>query len=122
MIQMGSVLTVADNSGAKKVRCIKVLGGSKKMSAKIADKIVVSIQDSLTSDKVKSGDVFNAIIVRTRSNIKRKDGVVIKFFDNAVVLIDKQNELIGTRIFGPIPREIKEANFQKIASLACEVT
>lgn len=121
MIQMGSVLTVADNSGAKIVRCVKVLGGSKKMCARIADKVVVSVREVLVSNKVKIGEVFHAVVVRTKNNIKRNDGVVIKFSDNAVVLFDKQNELIGTRIFGPVPREIKDAGFQKIVSLSYEV-
>jgi len=122
MIQMGTTLNIADNSGAKKAKCIKVLGGSKKMSAKVADKIIVSIKECLVSEKVKKGDIFRAIVVRTKSNIKRKDGVVIKFSDNAIVLLNEDDEIIGTRIFGPIPKEIKETKFQKIISLACEVT
>lgn len=122
MIQMGSILDVADNSGAKKVRCIKVLGGSKKMSAVLANRLVVSIKEVIISNKVKVGDVFYAVIVRCKSNIKRNDGVVVKFSDNAVVLLDKQGELVGSRIFGVIPREIKDHGFQKIISLAHEVT
>ena len=122
MIQMGSILNVADNTGAKKVQCIKVLGGSKKMSAGVAEKIVVSIKEAAVSDKVKAGEVFHAVIVRTKKEIKRKDGCVLRFLDNAVVLLDKQGELIGTRIFGVIPREIKDANYQKIVSLAQEVS
>ena len=122
MIQMGTKLNVADNTGAKLVQCIKVLGGSKKMSASIGDKIVVSIKKAAVSDKVKEGEVFHAVVVRTRKENRRKDAVVIRFFDNAVVLLDKQGELIGTRIFGIIPRELREKNYLKIISLAPEVT
>jgi large subunit ribosomal protein L14 len=122
MIQMGSKLNVADNTGAKIVQCIKVLGGSKKMSADIGDKIVVSIKKAAVSDKVKEGEVFHAVVVRTRKEKRRKDAVVIRFFDNAVVLLDKQGELVGTRIFGIIPRELREKNYLKIISLAPEVT
>ncbi|WHA05324.1 50S ribosomal protein L14 [Candidatus Bandiella numerosa] len=122
MIQMGTKLNVADNTGAKLVQCIKVLGGSKKMSASIGDKIVVSIKKAAVSDKVKEGEVFHAVVVRTRKEKRRKDAVVIRFFDNAVVLLDKQGELIGTRIFGIIPRELREKNYLKIISLAPEVT
>ena len=122
MIQMGSKLNVADNTGAKIVQCIKVLGGSKKMSAGIGDKIVVSIKKAAVSDKVKEGEVFHAVVVRTRKEKRRKDAVVIRFFDNAVVLLDKQGELVGTRIFGIIPRELREKNYLKIISLAPEVT
>ena len=122
MIQMGSKLNVADNTGAKIVQCIKVFGGSKKMSAGIGDKIVVSIKKAAVSDKVKEGEVFHAVVVRTRKEKRRKDAVVIRFFDNAVVLLDKQGELVGTRIFGIIPRELREKNYLKIISLAPEVT
>ena len=122
MIQMGTKLNVADNTGAKIVQCIKVLGGSKKMSAGIGDKIVVSIKKAAVSDKVKEGEVFHAVVVRTRKEKRRKDAVVIRFFDNAVVLLDKQGELVGTRIFGIIPRELREKNYLKIISLAPEVT
>ncbi|EDV18711.1 hypothetical protein TRIADDRAFT_34770 [Trichoplax adhaerens] len=122
MIQMGTRLNVADNTGAKEVECIKVLGGSKKMSADIGDKIVVSIKKAAVSDKVKEGEVFHAVIVRTRKERRRKDAVVIRFFDNAAVLLDKQGELVGTRIFGIIPRELRERNYLKIISLAPEVT
>ena len=122
MIQMGTKLNVADNTGAKLVQCIKVLGGSKKMSASIGDKIVVSIKKAAVSDKVKEGEVFHAVVVRTRKEKRRKDAVVIRFFDNAVVLLDKQGELIGTMIFGIIPRELREKNYLKIISLAPEVT
>ncbi|MSO13359.1 50S ribosomal protein L14 [Rickettsiales endosymbiont of Trichoplax sp. H2] len=122
MIQMGTRLNVADNTGAKEVECIKVLGGSKKMSADIGDKIVVSIKKAAVSDKVKEGEVFHAVVVRTRKERRRKDAVVIRFFDNAAVLLDKQGELVGTRIFGIIPRELRERNYLKIISLAPEVT
>ncbi len=122
MIQMGTDLDVADNSGAKKLRCIKVLGGSKKMSAGIGDKVVVSIRKAIVSDKVKEGDVFHAVVVRTRKELKRKDGVVIRFFDNSAVLLDKQGELIGTRIFGVVPRELREKKYFKLTSLAPEVS
>ena len=121
MIQMGTILNVADNTGAKKIQCIKVLGGSKKMSAGIGDKIVVSIKEAVVSDKVKEGEVFHAVIVRTRKEKRRKDAVVIRFFENAAVLLDKQGELIGTRIFGIIPRELRAKNYLKIISLAPEV-
>jgi len=122
MIQMGTRLNVADNTGAKEAQCIKVLGGSKKMSAGIGDKIVVSIKRAGVSDKVREGEVFHAVVVRTRKEKRRKDAIVIRFFDNAVVLLDKQGELLGTRIFGVIPRELKEKKYNKIVSLAPEVT
>ena len=122
MIQMGSILNVADNTGAKKVMCIKVLGGSKRMSAGIGYKIVVSIREAAVSDKVKAGEVFHAVIVRTKKEKRRKDAVVIRFFENAAVLLNKQGELVGTRIFGPIPRELRAANYLKIISLAPEVS
>ena len=122
MIQMGSILTVADNSGAKKVKCIKVIGGSRKMLARVSDRITISIKEFASSDKLKKGQVFQAVIVRTKKEIKRKDGCVLKFSDNSVVILDKQGELLGTRIFGVIPREIKDANYQKIISLAQEVS
>ena len=121
MIQMGTILNVTDNTGAKKVRCVKVLGGSKKMSAGIGDKIVVSVREAVVSDKVKKGEVFHAVIVRTRKEKRRKDGIVVRFFDNAAVLLNKQGELVGTRIFGIIPRELREKNYLKIISLAPEV-
>ena len=122
MIQMGTKLNVADNSGAKKVECIKVLGGSKKISASISDKIVVSVKKSLASSKVKEGEVCYAIVVRTKKEKRRRDACVVKFFDNAVVLLNKEWQLIGTRIFGVIPKEIREKNYLKIISLAQEVT
>jgi large subunit ribosomal protein L14 len=121
MIQMQSNLDVADNSGAKKVMCIKVLGGSKRKYASIGDIIVVSVKEALPKGRVKKGDVVKAIIVRTASSIKRKDGSSIKFDTNAAVLINKDKEPIGTRIFGPVPRELRFKNYMKIVSLAPEV-
>lgn len=121
MIQMLTKLNVADNSGAKQVRCVKVLGGSHKMVANIGDVIVVSIRDAIPSGKVKKGDVYRAVIVRTCKELNRQDGSAIKFSSNAVVLIDKQGEPIGTRVFGPVPRELRAKNFMKIISLAPEV-
>jgi len=120
MIQMGTKLLVADNTGATQVKCIKVLGGSKKMLASIGDNIVVSVQSSKPTSKIKAGEVQRALIVRTRKELRRKDGFVVKFSDNAVVLVDKDNEILGTRVFGPIPKEIREVNM-KIVSLAQEV-
>lgn len=122
MIQMGSMLKVADNTGAKKVQCIKVLGGSKKMSAAIGDKIIVSVKISNAIDKIKEGEVLQAVVVRTKKETKRKNGFLIKFFDNAVVLLNEQGDLLGTRIFGVIPRELRDANYMKIISLAQEVS
>lgn len=122
MIQMGSNLNVADNTGAKKAQCIKVLGGSKKMSATIGDIIVVSIKTTGSNNKVKDGEVHKAVVVRTKKEKRRRDGIVIKFFENAIVLIDNNYEPLGTRVFGVIPREIKDKNFKKIVSLALEVS
>lgn len=122
MIQVGTRLNVADNTGAKIVQCIKVLGGSKKMSADIGDRIVVSVKKAVVSEKVKEGEVLYAVVVRTRKERRRKNAFVIRFFDNAVVLLDKQGDLVGTRIFGIIPRELREKNYLKIISLAPEVT
>ena len=121
MIQMQSKLFVADNSGARKIQCIKVLGGSKRRSASIGDIIVVSIKDALTRAKVKKGDVYKAVIVRTSKDFKRKDGTAIRFDKNAAVLLDKQEEPIATRIFGPVTRELRSKKFMKIISLAPEV-
>jgi len=121
MIQMQSNLDVADNSGAKRVMCIKVLGGSKRKYASVGDLIVVSIKDAIPRGKVKKGEVAKAIVVRTRSNIRRKDGSVIRFDGNAAVLVNNNNEPIGTRIFGPVPRELRAKNHMKIISLAPEV-
>ena len=121
MIQMQTNLDVADNSGACQVQCIKVLGGSKRMHASVGDVIVVSIKDALPKGRVKKGDVCKAVIVRTASDIRRKDGSVIRFDNNAAVLINKDGEPIGTRIFGPVTRELRAKKFMKIISLAPEV-
>jgi large subunit ribosomal protein L14 len=121
MIQMQTIINVADNSGAKKVQCIKVLGGSKHNIAKIGDIIVVSVKDALPNSKVKKGDVYRALIVRTCKESRRSDGSTIRFDGNAVVLINKTKEPIGTRIFGPIAREIRSRGFMRIISLAPEV-
>jgi len=121
MIQMQSILGVADNSGAKKVMCIKVLGGSHHMIAHIGDVIVVSIKEALPGSKVKKGDVVKALIVRTKKGVRRLDGSTIKFDSNDVVLLNKQGEPIGTRVFGPLTRELRSKKFLKIVSLAPEV-
>ena len=121
MIQMQSNLFVADNSGARKIQCIKVLGGSKRRSASIGDIIVVSIKDALPRAKVKKGDVYKAVVVRTSKDFKRRDGTAIRFDKNAAVLLDKQEEPIATRIFGPVTRELRSKKFMKIISLAPEV-
>ena len=121
MIQMQSRLIVADNSGAKEVMCIKVLGGSKRRFASIGDIIVVSIKDAIPNAKVKKGDVAKAVIVRTIHKLKRPDGSYIRFDDNSAVLINAAKEPIGTRIFGPVARELRAKQFVKIVSLAPEV-
>ncbi len=121
MIQMQTVLDVADNSGAKKVQCIKVLGGSKRKTASIGDVIVVSIKEATPRGKVKKGTVSRAVIVRTKKEIRRPDGSAIRFDSNAVVLLNAQNEPIGSRIFGPVTRELRSRRFMKIISLAPEV-
>ena len=121
MIQVESRLEVADNSGAKSVMCIKVLGGSKRRYASVGDIITVSVKDAIPRGKVKKGEVGRAVIVRTAKDIKRKDGTVIRFDKNAAVMIDKKNEPIGTRIFGPVARELRAKQFMKIVSLAPEV-
>ena len=121
MIQMQTNLDVADNSGARQVQCIKVLGGSKRKTASVGDVIVVDIQEALPKGHVKKGDVYKAVIVRTASDIRRKDGSVIRFDSNAAVLINKDGEPIGTRIFGPVTRELRAKKFMKIISLAPEV-
>ena len=121
MIQMQSHLFVADNSGARKIQCIKVLGGSKRRFASIGDIIVVSIKDAIPRGKVKKGEVFKAVIVRTRKDFNRADGTSIRFDKNAAVLLDKQEEPIATRIFGPVTRELRTKKFMKIISLAPEV-
>jgi large subunit ribosomal protein L14 len=121
MIQMNSRLTVADNSGAKRVMCIKVLGGSKRRYAGLGDIIKVSVKEALPNSKVKKGDVMNAVVVRVKKETRRPDGSYIKFGENSAVLITAQREPIGTRIFGPVARELRAKNFMKIVSLAPEV-
>jgi large subunit ribosomal protein L14 len=121
MIQQESRLRVADNSGAKEVLCIRVLGGTKKRYASVGDKIIVSIKDAIPSGTVKKGTVSKAVIVRTKKEVRRKDGSYIRFDDNACVLLTATEELRGTRIFGPVARELREKQFMKIVSLAPEV-
>ena len=121
MIQMQTNLDVADNSGARRVMCIKVLGGSKRKYASVGDIIVVSVKEAIPRGRVKKGDVHQAVIVRTAKEIRRPDGSAIRFDRNAAVLINKQGEPIGTRIFGPVPRELRAKNHMKIISLAPEV-
>ncbi len=121
MIQMQTFLRVADNSGAKKVCCIKVLGGSKRRYARIGDIIVVSVKEAIPNSKVKKGDVLKAVVVRTRKEIGRNDGSYLKFDENSAVLINDQFEPLGTRIFGPVARELRAKQFMKIVSLAPEV-
>ncbi|MGB5224404.1 MAG: 50S ribosomal protein L14 [Arenicellales bacterium] len=121
MIQMQSVLDVADNSGARKVMCIKVLGGSKRRYAGIGDVIKISIKEAIPNGRVKKGDVYNAVIVRTRKGVRRQDGSSIRFDGNAAVLLNAQLQPVGTRIFGPVTRELRTAQFMKIISLAPEV-
>ena len=121
MIQQETNLDVADNSGAKRVQCIKVLGGSKRKYAHVGDIIVVSVKDAIPRGRVKKGNVMKAIVVRTAKDIRRADGSVIRFDRNAAVLINAQGEPVGTRIFGPVPRELRAKNHMKIISLAPEV-
>ena len=121
MIQMQSVLDVADNSGARKVMCIKVLGGSKRRYAGIGDVIKISIKEAIPNGRVKKGDVYNAVVVRTRKGVRRQDGSSIRFDGNAAVLLNAQLQPVGTRIFGPVTRELRSAQFMKIISLAPEV-
>ena len=121
MIQVQSILDVADNSGARKVFCIKVLGGCKRRYANVGDVIVVSIRDALPNSKVKKGSVMKAVIVRSRKGLRRPDGSLIRFDNNSAVLIDAQKQPIGTRIFGPVARELRDRNYMKIVSLAPEV-
>jgi len=121
MIQMQTNLEVADNSGARRVQCIKVLGGSHRMEAGIGDIIVVSVKDAIPRGRVKKGDVQKAVIVRTAKEINRKDGSSIRFDKSAAVLVNKDGEPIGTRIFGPVTRELRSKGFMKIVSLAPEV-
>ena len=121
MIQMQTVLNVADNSGARKVACIKVLGGSKRRYASLGDVIVIAVKEALPNSKVKEGDVMKAVVVRTVKEVRRPDGSYLKFDDNSAVLISNQMEPIGTRIFGPVARELRAKQFMKIISLAPEV-
>jgi large subunit ribosomal protein L14 len=121
MIQMQTNLDVADNSGARRVMCIKVLGGAKRRYAGVGDRIVVSVKEAIPRGRVTKGDVLQAIVVRTSQGIKRKDGSVIRFDKNAAVIVNKQGEPIGTRIFGPVPRELRAKNHMKVISLAPEV-
>ncbi|MGV8079358.1 MAG: 50S ribosomal protein L14 [Syntrophales bacterium] len=121
MIQMQTILNVADNSGAKKVACVKVLGGSRRRYARVGDVIVVSVKEALPNSKVKKGDVMKAVVVRTVKEVRRPDGSYLKFDDNSAVLISNQLEPVGTRIFGPVARELRAKQFMKIISLAPEV-
>ena len=121
MIQEYSILTVADNSGAKKVMCFRILGGTRRRYASVGDIIVCSVKDATPNGQLKKGDVARAVVVRTKKALRRKDGSYIKFDDNAAVIIDTQNEPQGTRIFGPVSRELREKKFMKIISLASEV-
>jgi large subunit ribosomal protein L14 len=121
MIQSFTRLNVADNSGAKEIMCIKVLGGSKRRYASLGDVIVASVKKAIPNGKVKKGQVVKAVVVRTHKEVQREDGSLIRFDDNAAVIIDNKREPIGTRIFGPVGREVRKANFMKIVSLAPEV-
>ena len=121
MIQMQTKLDVADNSGAKLVQCIKVLGGSKRRTASVGDIVVVSVKEAIPRGRVKKGEVLKAVIVRTKKEIRRQHGSAIRFDSNAVVLVNPQGEPIGTRIFGPVTRELRNKNLMKIVSLAPEV-
>ena len=121
MIQTETVLNIADNSGAKKVLCIKVLGGSRKRYARIGDIIKVTIKDAIPRGKVKKGDVYDALVVRTKHGVRRADGSLIRFDGNAAVLLDNKREPIGTRVFGPVTRELRAKKYLKIISLAPEV-
>ena len=121
MIQMQTNLSVADNSGARRVQCIKVLGGSKHMTAGVGDVIVVTVKEAIPRGRVKIGEIHRALIVRTKSDIQREDGSIIRFDRNAAVLLDPQGEPIGTRIFGPVTRELRAKRYMKIVSLAPEV-
>jgi len=121
MIQMQTNLSVADNSGARRVQCIKVLGGSKHMTAGVGDVIVVTVKEAIPRGRVKKGEIHRALIVRTKSDIQREDGSIIRFDRNAAVLLDPQGEPIGTRIFGPVTRELRAKRYMKIVSHAPEV-
>lgn len=121
MIQMQTMLDAADNSGAKRVMCVKVLGGSKRRYAGIGDVIKVTVKEAIPRGKVKKGELYDAVVIRTRKGVRRSDGSLIRFDGNAVVLLDNQRQPIGTRIFGPVTRELRGAEFMKIVSLAPEV-
>ncbi|MEN9449692.1 MAG: ribosomal protein [Pseudomonadota bacterium] len=121
MIQMQTVLAVADNSGARSVMCIKVLGGSKRRYAGVGDIIKVSVKEAVPRGKVKKGEVWDAVVVRTKKRVRRGDGSVIRFDSNAVILLTAQKQPLGTRVFGPVPRELRTERFMKIISLASEV-
>ncbi len=121
MIQSETVLDVADNSGAKRILCIKVLGGSRRRYARVGDTIIVSVKDAIPRGRVKKGEVLKAVVVRTAQGVRRTDGSLVRFDSNAAVLINNQNEPIGTRIFGPVTRELRSKNHMKIISLAPEV-
>ena len=121
MIQQESRLNVADNSGAKEVLCIRVLGGTKRRYASVGDKIVVTVKHAIPSSSVKKGAVSRAVVVRTKKEVRRRDGSYVRFEDNAAILLNENDELKGTRVFGPVARELREKNFMKILSLAPEV-
>jgi large subunit ribosomal protein L14 len=121
MIQVQTILDVADNSGAKKLFCIKVIGGNQRRYASVGDVIIVSVKEALPHSKIKKGEVMRAVIVRTKKEVNRPDGSFIRFDTNSAVLLTKQNEPVGTRIFGPVARELRAKNFMKIVSLAPEV-
>lgn len=121
MIQMQTKLEVADNSGAKTATCIKVLGGSKKIFAEVGDVVVVAVQEAITGGKLKKGDVKKAVVVRTKQPIRREDGTAIRFDRNSIVILGQDQDPLGTRIFGPVARELRNRNFSKICSLAVEV-
>ncbi|MEO2069179.1 MAG: 50S ribosomal protein L14 [Desulfurobacteriaceae bacterium] len=121
MIQVQTYLNVADNTGAKRVQCIRVLGGSNRKYASLGDQIVVTVKEAIPNATAKKGEVYRAVVVRTRKEVRRPDGTYIKFDDNAVVLLNKQGEPLGTRILGPVARETRQKGFTKIASLAPEV-
>ena len=121
MIQMQSMMSVADNSGAKRVMCIKVLGGSKRRYARIGDIVKITVKEALPNSRVKKGDVYDAVIVRTRSGVRRPDGSLIRFDKNSAVLLNAAHQPVGTRIFGPVTRELRSEKFMRIISLAPEV-
>ena len=121
MIQMQSLLNIADNSGARKLMCIRVLGGSRKRFARVGDVIKVSVKEAIPTGRVKKGEVLDAVIVRTKNKLRRSDGSAIRFDDNAAVLINAQKQPIGTRVFGPVSRELRNEDFMRIVSLAPEV-